>query len=309
MIELYKRKSYKTLQVGVNMDRALKSYAILTAIGMLIVVISGAVVTNTGAANGCGTSWPLCYGDFIPDNADHKTWIEYSHRVLSGTLGIMVAILAVWSWLRLPNVRETKLVAFLAVFFILLQSLLGGAAVIWQQSSFALALHFGFSIMSFSTVVLLAIIILEKLKYNTYYVPAISSSLKKHFYGLAAYTYFVVYTGAFVRHSGSSMGCGTSWPLCRGEWIPQLATPAGVQFIHRVLAGIVFLWTLYLFIKILKSHRAEKPVIYSISLALILVALQVGAGASLVISQLNLSFYYFMPFSSHFISELYVICS
>ncbi|HEX6923599.1 MAG TPA: heme A synthase, partial [Bacillales bacterium] len=224
------------------MDKAFKGFAVLTTLGMLIVVIMGAIVTNTGSANGCGASWPLCYGQVIPDEADTKTWIELSHRVVSALLGVMVTALAVWSWLRLREVRETKVLAILAVFFIVLQGLLGGAAVIWQQSSFALALHFGFSIISFTSVLLLTIVIFEQLSFGKPYVPKLSKSFKTHIYSLTIYTYIVVYSGAFVRHSGSSLGCGNSWPLCNGQWIPPLATPGGVQFIHRIAAAVVFLW-------------------------------------------------------------------
>lgn len=270
------------------MDRALKGYAVLTTIGMLVIVIMGAIVTNTGSQNGCGASWPLCYGQVIPQQADHKTWIELSHRAVSGLLGVMVVALAIWSWLRLSAARETKVLAVLSVFFIALQGALGGAAVIWQQSSFVLALHFGFSIISFTAVLLLTVVIFEQLQYGGAHIPKLSKTFKVNIYSLTLYTYVVVYSGAFVRHSDSGTGCGTSWPLCDGQWFPAIATPGGVQFIHRLAAAAVFVWTLALLIKVLRGYREERAVRWAIAMAFLLVVLQVVAGAFVVWTSMSL---------------------
>lgn len=288
------------------MDRAFKGFAVLTTLGMMIVVIMGAIVTNTGSANGCGASWPLCYGQVIPEEANTKTWIEFSHRVVSALLGLMVTALAVWAWIRLPRARETKTLAVLAVFFIVLQGLLGGAAVIWQQSSFALALHFGFSIISFTSVLLLTVVIFEQLRFGKPYIPYVKKDLKINIYALTIYTYLVVYSGAFVRHSGSSLGCGNSWPLCNGQWIPPIATPGGVQFIHRIAAGVVFLWVVYLLVKAWKAHRKQSLLFGAVLTAFILVAAQVASGAMVVMSGLSLAFLLFHAF---FITCLFgVLC-
>jgi cytochrome c oxidase assembly protein subunit 15 len=270
------------------MNRALKWYAVLTAIGMLVVVIMGAIVTKTGSADGCGSSWPLCYGEVVPDVSEKETKIEFSHRVVSGLLGIMVIILAVWSWKKLSHIRETKLLALLAVFFIAFQGLLGGAAVIWSQSSFILALHFGFSLIAFAAVLLLAILSFEDKPDVDRRVPNISKSFKIHIYALTIYTYVVVYSGALVRHTGSSLAC-KGWPLCNGEFIPPLATPEGIQFIHRALAGLIFLWLFYLFIVVVLRYSNEPAIYYSVIISFLLVTAQVVSGAFVVWTELALN--------------------
>src|SRR5699024_288807 len=95
---------------------------------------------------------------------------------------------------------------------------------------------------------------------------------------------------AFVRHSESSMGCGTSWPLCNGQWIPEIASPAGVHFIHRVAAAVVFIWVLFLMVKVLRGFREEKAVRLAIFIALLIVSAQVVTGASVVFTVMNLTF-------------------
>lgn len=56
----------------------------------LLVILWGAWVRISHSGDGCGDHWPLCGGDFIPDLTQKKTWIEYSHRLMSGVYGLLV---------------------------------------------------------------------------------------------------------------------------------------------------------------------------------------------------------------------------
>ena len=38
----------------------------VTAVGMFLVYAMGTLVTSTGSGHGCGKSWPLCNGRFVP---------------------------------------------------------------------------------------------------------------------------------------------------------------------------------------------------------------------------------------------------
>ena len=134
------------------MTRSLKWLAVLTTIGMLFVLLGGALVTKTDSGMGCGRSWPLCNGELVPTEITPELVIELAHRLVSGAMGIMVFLLAFLSWRKIGHVREAKFLAFLSFFFIVLQGLIGAAAVIWQQSDFVLALHFGISLISFAAV-------------------------------------------------------------------------------------------------------------------------------------------------------------
>ncbi len=56
-----------------------------------------------------------------------------------------------------------------------------------------------------------------------------------------AVTLLHAWFGAFVRISGSGMGCGDSWPRCAGAWFPPMDQPTLViEWTHRLLAGVVF---------------------------------------------------------------------
>ena len=49
----------------------------------------------------------------------------------------------------------------MAMFFLVLQALIGAAQVLWGQGDFILALHFGISLISFASVLLLTLIVFE----------------------------------------------------------------------------------------------------------------------------------------------------
>ena len=71
------------------MQRSLKWLAVLTTIGMLLILLGGALVTKTDSGDGCGSSWPLCHGEFIPSEITNELIIELAHRVVTGVVGLM----------------------------------------------------------------------------------------------------------------------------------------------------------------------------------------------------------------------------
>lgn len=67
-----------------------------------VVVLQGAVVRVTGSGAGCGQDWPRCQGEFVPLTHGTATWIEYSHRLLSG-----LALIA-GAWLLVHAIRRRR---------------------------------------------------------------------------------------------------------------------------------------------------------------------------------------------------------
>src|SRR5205823_10163625 len=121
-----------------------------TCIGMLLVLVMGAAVTNTGSAEGCGRSWPLCNGQFVPEFTVATT-IEYSHRAVTGLEGLLVAALAAaMLTLRRAREREIWIVGGVMLGTLVMQAGLGAAAVLAPQSPFVLATHFGISLAAFA---------------------------------------------------------------------------------------------------------------------------------------------------------------
>ncbi|MCE7794739.1 heme A synthase [Salipaludibacillus sp. CUR1] len=270
------------------MHQFLKIFGVITTFGMLVVIIQGALVTQTGSGDACGAEWPLCYGQLIPEDPTIKTLIEYTHRLVSAILGLMVIIHSVWSWIALRHLKETKLFAILAVLFIIFQGLLGAAAVVWGQSDAVMALHFGFSLISFTSVLLLTVLAFENGKNIKYTVPAISRKVKYFYFIILAYVYAVVYTGAYVKHTDAGVGC-TGWPLCNGQIIPVLEGRTGIQFGHRVAAGLLFIMMLISLIVVIKHYIREKTLFYGTLMSFIFITLQVISGAIVIFTGFNLN--------------------
>ncbi|GAE91779.1 heme A synthase [Gracilibacillus boraciitolerans JCM 21714] len=189
----------------------LKYLSVITTITMTFVLVGGALVTKTESGMGCGANWPFCYGDW-----SLEMFIELSHRLISGAAGFLVLLLSFLAWKHIGHIRETKFLALISAFFLIAQGLIGAAAVLWAQSDFVLALHFGISLISFAAVLLLTLLIFEvdqKFDASSLYIrPA----YRKQFLLLTIYIMFVVYTGALVRHIDSILAC-QSWPFCNND--------------------------------------------------------------------------------------------
>ena len=284
----------------------LKWFGVASTVGMLLILLGGALVTKTDSGMGCGRHWPGCNGQLIPDVITAEVLIEFSHRLVTGSVGILIVILAVWSWKALGHIRETKFLAVMAVFFLVLQALIGAAQVLWGQGDFILALHFGISLISFASVLLLTLLVFEAdNKFNASNIN-LSKHLTWHTIGVTVYSYIVVYTGALVRHTNSELVC-LDWPFCKNDAI-GLPTHFNewVQMGHRAAAGLIFIWIAYIAIHAIRNYKDQRVVYWGWIIALLLVSSQVITGMTVVLTQLNL---YIALLHSLFISLLFGLLS
>lgn len=285
-----------------HIHKSLKWLAVASTVGMLLILLGGALVTKTDSGMGCGRHWPGCNGQLIPDVITVEVLIEFSHRLVTGAVGILIVALAVWAWKSLGHVRETKFLSAMAVFFLVAQALIGAAQVKWGQGDFILALHFGISLISFASVLLLTLLVFEiDRKFDTDKIR-IGKTLKFHTIGVTLYSYIVVYTGALVRHTESSLICN-DWPLCNND---QFALPSNlyewVQMGHRAAAGLIFIWILIIAIHVMRNYKDQRSIYWGWIISLILVSCQVITGMLVVLTKLNL---YIALLHSLFISLLF----
>lgn len=269
------------------MHRFLKIYGVITSIGMLIVLLQGALVTKTGSGEGCGATWPLCFGQWFPESPQIETIIEYSHRIVSGTLGLMIIIFAILAWRAIPHIRETKFMAISAVFFIAFQGLLGAGAVVFGQSDAILALHFGISAISFATVVLLTVLIFEDGK-HTVPAPKVTKAFRNYVLFTITYVYLVIYTGAFVKHTHATLACA-GFPQCNGLWFPGMDGPVGAHYLHRLAGKLTFIFILILLIWAVKSYKKEATILWGSILSFIFVCAQFLSGVAIVLTGATLT--------------------
>ena len=267
------------------MRRGLKWLSGLMALGMLLVLLGGAVVTKTESGEGCGDSWPLCYGKFLPEWS-FESVVEYSHRLVSGIEGLLVLACFIWVLVSLRKYRLIVALAACTLFFTILQAILGALAVIWESSDAVMALHFGFSLIAFASALLQTWYIWRLDKHGDNYIirpaqPLVTKSYRNEIWALSIYVYGVVYLGAFVRHTNSSAGC-LGWPLCNGEWIPELSGMTGIAFLHRIGALVLFLWVVYQYLITRKHYRHVRDMYLSMTAVMVLAVTQVLTGAVIV---------------------------
>lgn len=104
-------------------------WAIAGAIGVYVVIISGAVVTAMGATGGCVT-WPLCQGSAFPTL--HLPAIHMFHRYVVLALGILL-MYSVWRCISAPGSDRTlRWLSWLTVLAFAAQVVVG-AATIWMD--------------------------------------------------------------------------------------------------------------------------------------------------------------------------------
>lgn len=293
----------KLLQMTASRYRTL---TLLTCFGMFFVLIAGVLVTNTDSGRGCGTDWPLCNGRFVPAYTV-ESLVEYTHRLTSGLVGLLVGATFLVTWFWKPAKRkENKLYAGGALLFTVMQAILGAMAVVWEQSSLVLALHFGISLFAFTcTWLLVSLVKRQNLSgadvtdqdkvvspSDTQQRITLPKALFRSTVALIIYCYAVVYLGAYIRHTSSGGAC-EGWPLCNGEVIPELSGTVGIAFFHRIAALVLFILIALLVVYLKRSAGNHSELTSIANTALVLVVLQVLSGGLLAVTIMDEDVYIF----------------
>jgi heme a synthase len=274
-----------------RLRRATRWVAVAAAVGMFVVLASGATVTDTGSGEGCGTSWPLCNGEFVPEFAV-ATAIEYSHRLITSIEGLLIVATAAGALAFWRHRTEIRVLVPLMLLFLVLQAALGALTVMypqWWGRSGILALHFGISLVAFASTLLIATLIagIER-GTDALRDRPVPPGLRAGAWGLALYTYGVVYSGAYVAHTEASLAC-LDWPTCQGSVFPGFTGPVGVVFSHRLAAAILTLGLGWLFVACWRARATRPDLARAATIALIMLLGQSATGAAVVLTRLNLA--------------------
>ncbi|MBU6146426.1 MAG: COX15/CtaA family protein [Paenibacillaceae bacterium] len=231
--------------------RAVRALSLWTFVGMGIVLIQGALVTQTESGRGCGDDWPLCHGKFLPAYTIESI-IEYSHRFISGIVGLLViaCAVAVCVVVRSWYVRSF---ALLTLFFTLLQALLGAMQVRNPQSDAILALHFGFALLAFT----LSWIVFRAVRGKHVIAVRVALPMRLYVALLTVYAYVVVYSGAYTSHTGAAGACSRLWTC--PEW--GVVDLAAVLFGHRLAAVALSVFIAVFVFLVLRYYRAHRSLV------------------------------------------------
>lgn len=111
-------------------------------------------------------------------------------------------------------------------------------------------------------------------------------SVIKSYRYLCVAIFCLVTLGGAVRAMNAGLAC-PDWPLCFGDFIPEYHPQVYFEFMHRVLAGLVAIFSVYLNIRILRSADSSKWVKRLAASVMGILLIQIIMGGLTVILRLH----------------------
>ncbi len=107
-------------------------------------------------------------------------------------------------------------------------------------------------------------------------------------YGSLVSTYILIVIGGYVTTSNSGLGCGESWPLCKGAILPSLNNPEIIiELTHRLFNSVVGVFVLGMAIVAWTRYRRESNIVLLSTISLAALIAQVLLGMVTVTTSLN----------------------
>lgn len=234
----------------------LSRFAKLTCLSTYLLIVVGSLVTTTGSGLAV-PDWPLSFGQFFPEMKGGVLF-EHGHRMVAGTVGIMMTVLAIWIWL-VEKRRWLKMVALAAWFAVVVQAILGGITVLNQLPVSVSVSHAGLAMMFFALTAFIALATdtsWEQVREKLSQTPPADVLTKFTVYA-AVVVYVQIILGAIMRHMGAGMAI-PDWPLSYGQIIPPRLDVAtiGFNFAHRTWAWVTAATLVILFVKV-RRHASR----------------------------------------------------
>lgn len=203
----------------------------------LLAVTLGGVVRVTGSGLGC-PDWPLCYGQIIPP-WELAAWIEYIHRLSAAVAGVFTLLMVVSVYAQHgPRSRVFALAAATGV-FLLVQAALGAFTVLSEIEPGWALLHTGVAAGLVGLLSLTTAQLVRPRWFHEGLQPGWNlDALRRSSTVLAAVTFVMLLSGAYVTRSvGAPLAC-TTIPLCNVmPW--DMTGPQWLHMAHRAIGLVV----------------------------------------------------------------------
>jgi cytochrome c oxidase assembly protein subunit 15 len=243
------------------------------------------MVTSTGSGLSV-PDWPLSYGELFPPMVG-GIFYEHGHRMVAGTVGILMLILAIWTWRSEPR-RWVRNLAFIALAAVVVQAVLGGITVLYLLPTPVSVSHAGLANLFFCLTVALALV--TGRRWFDTPVPAEPGPRRevRGLRNLAIATTVVIYVqillGALMRHTQAGLAI-PDFPLSLGRVIPPLDDPkVAAHFAHRAWAVMVLVMAVVTVVRVLRRHGHHADLLRPALVVAALVVAQVLLGAFTVLT-------------------------
>jgi heme a synthase len=262
----------------------LRLLTLLTLFLTFDLVLFGAFTRLTDSGLGC-PDWPGCYGQASPIGAKaeiaaeqavmpsgpvthKKAWIEMIHRYLASGVGVLILVLAAFSWRARHAIALSPWWATATLVWVCIQGAFGALTVTMKLFPAIVTMHL------LGGMILLALLQAQAVKYEQgARALRVSASAKNWLFAGFALLWLQIALGGWVSTNYAVLAC-TQFPQCQGVWWPPMnfaqgfevwrelgqtgqgatiALPAltAIHVVHRMFAFLVFVvlgmaaWKLY----------------------------------------------------------------
>jgi len=203
------------------------------------VVVLGAFVRLSHAGLGC-PDWPGCYGEIIvPDQAaphveaqhqrplEHgKAWKEMIHRYAAGTLGLLIAFLAVTSWKNRKQSGRPVVLPLVLALLVVFQAALGMWTVTLLLKPVVVVAHL------LGGMTILALLFWMQLEHSNGGSRTRNPALFPWVMIALVMLAVQISLGGWTSANYAALAC-PDFPVCQGQWWPPMDFTGGFTFGHK----------------------------------------------------------------------------
>lgn len=255
----------------------------ITTIWTLGLLLLGSIVHATESSLAC-PDWPTCFGTFMPEMTGGVFW-EHLHRLAAAGLVLIFISATYLAWrpeLERPPVRRWALAG---IGLLVVQSVLGGMTVLMRLPDAISTMHLALAFLFLTLATVLTVV-----TSRTWTVEHRSwqdvRDLRELAVTATSLTFLQSILGGAVRHTDAGLAC-PDVPLCLGQWIPPLQSPAvTLHFSHRVTGLLLLVASLMLSVRAMRRLSPSLTRTLALS-AGVLIVLQIALGFLSVYTRLS----------------------